>query len=782
MTSSNYRETIRWAFKKKTTTFFIISGMSIGIAVTIIIGLWVMHENSFDKFHQNSERIYRTCRKLKMNNEEIILGSVFKPLGEEAKNKFPQIENICRVRSLPKAALKVCEKVISQDAIASVDPNFFQFFSYKLEVGEPEICLDAPDKVVIDRTIANTYFPNENAVGKVIKIFSKEFHVSAVMENMPENSHLKLRIVIPISSFSWVKESGWGNNDNFITYLLLQEGTDTKSLSQEIKAMVYKLFPIYKKFEIIYFLQPLTDIHFSQGFRFNNLITSDRRMVFTFITIAVLILLIACFNFINLFISTSFLRANSIGIKKINGCSKSRLFLSSFLETGTHVLVSTVIAILLVVLFLPYFNQLSGSQLSLNFTSFRIYLYLGILFFFTILTAGIFPVLYILRFNPYDIMRSQFKGEGVTILQRSLVISQFVAAIMLISMACIIQKQISYIRNKDLGFNKDQIIYVFPGNMAKSYSTIRNELKKDPNVIEVTAKNCLPNDWNEGTNVEIADNPSVSKLTEICAIKQNYIDVMQMELENGINPFVEGNNHYSACLINEQAANSFGFADPVGKQIIKEGEKYTIAGVLKDINTKSLHNKVDPQIYIYLDELRSENPILIRTNGQHEKVIKSLKKLWKQYNPDIPFEYHFLNDEYDKLYKTELSASNVISTGMVIALILAFMGLYAISHYATEKRIKEIGIRKVNGAKIGEILALLNRDFIKWVIIAYVIATPVAYYAMTKWLENFAYKTELSWWIFALAGVVALGIALLTVSWQSWKAATRNPVEALRYE
>lgn len=501
-----------------------------------------------------------------------------------------------------------------------------------------------------------------------------------------------------------------------------------------------------------------------------------------FISLALLILLIASFNFINLFISTSFLRAKAIGVKKISGSSRASLFLSSYIETGLYVLSATCIAILLTAIALPWFNHLSGSHVKINFGDYRIYLYSGVLFLSTIFISGTFPVIYILRFNPEAIIRNRFKGGSVTLLQRTLVVSQFVASIILISSAGIIKKQIFFVENMDLGFNKEQILYILPRGMAGNYDVVRNELLKIPNVLDVTSKNCLPSEWNNGSNVSRADNASVEKIMEICSIKYNYADLMQIPLIKGRNPFEAGDENSTDCLVNEQTAKSLGLKEPVGKQIKRGDRVYTIAGVLKDAKTKSLHLRVDPQVYVHLNQLNGNNPVLIKINRQAENVIKALSEMWTQYNPDVPFEYHFLDDAYDKLYKTERTASKIILIGMIIALFLAFMGLYAISHYATERRVKEIGIRKVNGARILEILMLLNRDFIRWILVSVFIATPITWFILNKWLENFAYKTNLSWWIFVLAGVLALGIALLTVSWQSWRAATRNPVEALRYE
>ncbi len=782
MYKTNLKETIRWALKKKATTILIISGMAIGITIALLIGLWGLNEFSFDKFHTNADRIYRICRHGYINNESVTLGNDFGPVGLTAKEQFPQIEEVCRVLPMGQTSLKVLNEIAYEDHIATVDPNFFQFFSFQLENGNPEDCLNAPDKIVINNEIANKYFPNENPLGQPITIFGNQLYVSAVMKNMPENSHLKFSILVPVSATEF-ENSGWGNNDGFISYLLLKSGTNINALAKDISAMTYQHFPTYEKFQISHFLQPLTEIHFSPGFRFDNVITNDRRIVFIFISLAVLILLIASFNFINMFISTSFLRAKSIGVKKINGSSRSSLFLSSYTETGLYIFISTCIAVLLSIILLPAFNQLAGTHLTFNLNDYRFYLYTGVLLLCTIFISGTFPVVYILRFNPEAIIRNRFKGSGVTLLQRSLVISQFVASIILISSAGIIKKQILYVENMDLGFNKEQIIYIYPNNMAKSYDAIRNDLLSNPNVVDVTAKNCLPTQWNNGSDVTLADNPTEAKIMEICTMKDNYADMMQIPLVEGRNPFLPGQENNNECLINEQAAISLGLTDPVGRQIKRGDDRfYTIAGVLKNANTKSLHLNVDPQVYLNLNQLNGNNPLLIKTNGQSESVIKLLSTLWNQYNPDIPFEYHFLDETYDQLYKTEKTASKIISIGMIVALVLAFMGLYAISHYATERRVKEIGIRKVNGARISEVLILLNRSFVRWILISVFIATPITWFILNKWLANFAYRTNLSWWIFALAGILALGIALLTVSWQSWRAATRNPVEALRYE
>ncbi len=782
MLKANLKEAIRWAMKKKVNTLLIICGMSIGITVSLLIGLWAMNEFSFDSFHTNGDRIYRVCRNLTVNNERITAAVDYFRVGKIAQEKYPDIEQICRIISSGRETIKVSDQIVNQDNIASTDPNFFRFFSFKLENGNAKTCLDAPDKMVIDKSTAMKYFGDKNPIGQTIELYNKKFHVSAIMEDFPENSHLKFHMINSVFADPRVSKDSWGEYDGVITYLLLKDGTDTKALAEKLTKVTTDQLPFYEKFNLSHFLQPLSDVHFSPGYRIDFAITSDRRIVIIFISLAALILLIATFNFINLFISSSILRAKSIGVKKINGSSKSSLLWSSFFETGIYIFISTFIALILTCLLLPSFNLLANSHLKLNFSDYRIYFFTGLLFLITVSISGIIPVLHTLRFNPSDIIRNRFKGSKTNLLQKSLIISQIAASIILISTAGFIQKQIHYIHAKDLGFNKEHIVYIFPYNMAGKYETVRNELLKNPNIRDVTAKNSLPTDWHMGCSISLAGSTEEQYLMEGCSMKKNYLDLMQIPLIEGRNPFEEGKDNNSMCMVNEAAVKTLGLTDPVGQQIYSSNDKYTIAGVIKNANTKSLHNKVDPQVYLYLHHLTVGTPILIKTSDQTASAIHSLEDIWKQYNPDVPFEYHFLNEVYDQLYKTEQTTSKIITIGMVIAFFLAFMGLYAISRYATERRIKEIGIRKVNGARISEILLLLNQSYIYWVIMAFSIATPISWFLLHKWLSNFAYQTTLSWWVFALAGFSALFIATATVTWQSWRAATKNPVKALRYE
>ncbi len=780
----NFKEIVRSFNRNISTGILSILGLTVSITIALLIGFWSLNEFSYDKFHNNYENKYRLCRKGFLNNESVLLGSECVPAGKDVSERFPEVESYLRVTPTGRQVVTVGTEHYFVEDILATDKNFFEFFNFRLISGNPAQCLESTNTVVIDEKLAKTWFANENPIGQIIEIVGKKWTISAIAENTPANTHLRYKIILPINGIEWIVNNKWGERDNILTYFQLKPGTDTKQLSANVTKLAYDAFPLLKQFKIEHFMQRLDEIHFSWGFRFDIVRVMDKRILFIFITIASLILLIACFNFINLFISTAFLRSKSIGIRKIVGSSKGQLYMSSFAETSFYIIGASLIALVLSFLLLPWFNQLTGTSIAFDFANPGLYLFIGSLLIVTVLISGIVPMVYITSQNPGEIIRSKNKGKNVSVLQRGLVIAQFTASIILISSALVIKKQIQFIQTKDLGFNKENMIYLNPrGKFSSDYQMVRQELMKMPGITDVTAKSCLPSDWNNGNPVTSENNPESKWIMEICDIKDNFVSAMGFQVVKGEIPWDSSLNSSFDCMINEQAAKALGFDDPIGKQIglYQRNDKYTIRGILKDANTKSLHRVVDPQIYIKLSDLKDWHVFFIKTNNT-QQAIQSVQSLWNKLNPESPLEYHFLDQVYENLYEVERTANRVVTIGMFIAIFLAFMGLFAIAHYTSLRRVKEVGVRKVNGAKTAEIINLLNRDFIAMVIIAFAVATPVSYYAMLKWLGNFAFKTSLSWWIFILSGILAIGVALITVSWQSWRAATRNPVEALRYE
>jgi len=774
---------IKSFFKHRTTNLLSVGGLSLGIAIALLLGWWALNEMKFDSFNADTDKIYRVCREGYLNNETVKVGSVFGPLSREAKFRFPQIEESVRVTARGKQRFKVGEVINYEESIYFADSNFFQFFNYPIKIGDINSCFKDPDKIVLTESFAIKYFGNKNPIGETVNFYDRDWQVSAVMFNVPYNSHLQLDAICVMSGVPNLDNSRWGTSDGFGTYIKIAENTDTEDLAKSITELARENFPLYIQIDISHFLQPLSEIHFNtENFRFDYAVKSDKRFVLIFLYMAIAILIIACINFTNLFISTSFLRAKSIGLKKANGACKGSLVREFFIETSLYVLLSAIAGTAIASLFLPVFNQLANSNIAFDFSNvYLCALLLGITVL-TIIMAGTFPAFYLTKFNPATTLKGKFNGKNVSVLQKGLVILQFAASIVLLVTVVSIKKQVHYVQSVDLGFNKSNLVYVdATGAFSESYETIKQELERSHEIVEVTAKNCIPSDWNQGLGVSTQDTRDNPYLMEICGIKDNYLDMMDIRIVAGENI---SNYHDSLnyVLINEQAASALGLDNPIDIIIYQGDEQLIVKGVLQDIKTKSLHSRVDPQVYRKLRRVESSNVLMIRISDNTQSAIKAIKDKWQEVNPGYPFEYHFLDDTYDGLYQNEIRAGRIVTWGMCIALFITMIGLFAMARYSTERRTKEIGLRKVNGAELLDILILLNKDFLKWVVIAFIVSIPISWYLVNSWLNSFAYRTSLSWWIFAMAGVIAVFISLATVSWQTFLAATRNPVEALRYE
>jgi putative ABC transport system permease protein len=445
-------------------------------------------------------------------------------------------------------------------------------------------------------------------------------------------------------------------------------------------------------------------------------------------------------------------------------------------------MLSTLLGIGVAGLLLPRFNQLADSNITLDFTNAYLWTLLLGITVLTIIMAGTFPAIYLTKFNPAATLKGEFNGRDVSVLQKALVILQFAASLVLLVTVVSIKRQVHFVQTVDLGFNKSNVVYVDArGAFSDSYQTVKQELERTPGIIEVTAKNCIPSDWNQGMGVstkETRDNPF---LMEICSIKDNYLDMMDIRMVAGDN-ISKYHDSLNYVMINEQAARTLGLDDPMDETIYQMDEPLIIKGVLADIKTKSLHNRVDPQVYRKLGRVSSNHVLMIRISDDAQSAINAIKEKWQEVNPEHPFEYHFLDDAYDELYQNEKRTGSIVTAGMCIALFITIIGLFAMAKFSTERRTKEIGLRKVNGASLINILVLFNKDFLKWVIIGFFASVPISWYFVKSWLNSFAYRINMSWWIFAMAGTIAIIISLATVSWQSYLTARRNPIDSLRYE
>jgi len=795
MFTNNLKIAIRNLLKNKTFSFINVFGLSIGITCTILILLWVQDELNFDNFHKNESQIYRVVQDDKDGKNSRTPAM----LAPEITAKIPEIGSFTRVFKLPGLVFKQETNILNEDNGIVVDPQFFTIFNFPFIEGNPETALSAPSNVIITESLAKKYFGNSDPINKTINIDGKSASVvTGVIKDIPKNSHLKFDFVLPFCLLEAIMASdvnNWGAF-NYTTYLQLTPGANIAATSLKINQIAKDKLPaqlltFWNKFE----LQPLEQCHLSADISNHHFlgdftVVEERSTVYIFSCIAFFILILACINFMNLSIAQSGGRTREIGLKKVMGSSRSQLKKQFIGEFFLISLIALAVAIVAVNLLLPWFNQISGKTLVVDHAK-TIIPYLTILLLTTLL-GGFYPAFRLSSFNPVKTLKAQVHGSFKTShLRSSFVIFQFAISIILIVGTFIVYKQLQYIQDKKLGFQKENMVYVpITGNSASRYKTMKEELLKNPDILAVSAKDCLPTTTLRNLVDFYWDDkkPGQEVMMELTGVDYQYFEELNISLLAG-RSFSESfpGDASNAFILNEEAVKQTGLESPVGKKFASWNQSGTIVGIIKNTNFKSLHEKPNPQVYHIMKNIQEEagltGVMLIKLNGTKQaETLSFIEKTWKNLNADAPFEFHFLDQTYDQLYSSERRINLIFGYFSVLTILIACLGLFGLALYSADQRIKEISIRKVNGATISEVMAMLNKDFIRWVAISFVIATPIAYFVMHKWLENFAYKTTLSWWIFALAGLLVLGIALLTVSWQSWKAATRNPVEALRNE
>jgi putative ABC transport system permease protein len=765
--------------------------------VAIVVGLWAIQELSFDKFHTNSDRIYRVAMNLTLNDNPIKLSSTWAPLAKQAKDELPEIEDCIRVTLREQVDIRINEVLHQKAESYFADSNFFSFFTFPLVVGDPKEVLSSPNKVVISQSAAARYFAGKDPIGQFIKTWEDDYVVSGIMKDMPRNSSLQADFIFSYTG-RWKQgadETKWGYGDAWMTFFRLQENANVIAMSELLSELVYKHSPIDKTAGVTYSLEVLNDMHFDTGFQFDRIVKGNKALIMTFVLTALIILIISCINFTNLFVSTSFIRAKNIGIKKTLGAKKSRLMREFYMETAYYVLISIGIALLLASLIIPGFNNFTQSNLVLDFASPHMYIFLIVLLISVVFLAGSFPALYMTRFNIIETIKGKFKGKKMGLLQKSLVVAQFTASIVLLIIVAFMQKQVNHIINYDLGFDKEQVLQIrFPYLAKDKYTSLEAEFLQEPSIKAVTRAQGTPSEWMGGTVVRrVPAIDTTTILMEWSTVNPNYFDFFGMKIIDGENPFLNVSDSVQLfdVVINERAAQLLGYENPVGEKLQFVGEDesgerafLTIKGIVRNAYTKSLHQDIEPQVYLKLHEPHwgVPNPAFFKIEGDPQRAIAHIEKIWTRYETVYPFEYYFLDDTYEKLYTTEMNANKVFVFAMLIAILITVAGLFAMVYYAIQRRMREIAIRKVYGASVKDIFILLNKNFVLWVIIAFAIACPLAYFGLQQWLSGFAIKTPLSIWIFVLVGILALLITLLTTGYQTWKAATENPVKAIKVE
>jgi putative ABC transport system permease protein len=794
---------IRNLKKDKFHLFLNITGLALGLAAFLFIITTIFYELSFDRFNSKSNRIYRCVAFLKMGDVLTNFPKSEIPLAQAAMNDLPEVEEATRLIPRKNIVVFQNDRKFVEDEIWYADANVFKVFDFNLTERNKETLLSEPYSLILTKKAAEKYFGNTNPIGQSLEIGDNKeiFLVKGILEKIPSNSHLQFDILASFSSLPVSRRVDyWGDFTSTYTYLLLKDGTDINQFREKFKTFPFKywgstmekaLGKTIKEWEsagnyLKYELQPLSKIHLNTTFPEELKNHGNSRSLFIFGITGIFILIIACLNFINLSTAKASLRAKEIGLKKIVGSSRKRIIFQILAETFIQSLIALAVALGILLLFIPVTNNFSGLEIQPSFllNKFTLLTIIGVPLIITFF-AGSYPTFYITRFKPDKVIKGQFyAGKTKSFTRGTLVAFQFAVFIILIFCSVVIRKQLLFLHHQNPGFNKENVLVI--RNMSRinnSRIAFKNTLLENPEILSATFASKLPSADDDISNIFCQKGKNDQILMNRLYVDKDFEKTLNTEMVEGRFFSDEIMSEKGNVIINEEAARLLDWSDCKDKILYdynNGGKDYNVIGIVKNFHLRSMREKPAPLVIRITDQ---EEFLAIRvTAGKIHSTLETAKLNWNKLNHDAPFEYFFLDENFDAQYKKEEQLSKLINLFTIIAISIACLGLFGLVSYTSVQRRKEIGIRKVNGAKVGEVIAMLNKDFIRWITLAFVFSCPVAWYAMNKWLENFAYKTELSWWIFALAGLLALGIALLTVSWQSWKAATKNPVESLRYE
>ncbi|HPF52638.1 MAG TPA: ABC transporter permease [Draconibacterium sp.] len=774
-----------------------ISSMAIGLAAAIIVLGYVYQEFNYDAYNPNSKRIYRI---LTQNNKNELSGAAtYGPLAQSLKSNFPGIKDAARVSFYwGYLALTAGDNKFNETRTIFADPNFFTLFSFPFVSGDAANCLSSPNTIVLSESAARKYFGETDAIGKQIKVGEdKLFTVGGVYKDFSSNSNFRGDIILPLEIISkitqvWIEPS-WNYPSDIHTFILAENNVDASEMGEKIENYLFryvqedpeKLVP-----------QPLKNIHTENQTGWESVPQANKYYLYILVVVAFVILTMSAVNFLLLYIGMASRRAIKTGIKKVCGASRTSLFRDHLSEVLSFITLSILISLLIVILY----NFVLAAKVSFlpsikGFDGMLLLILSGVVIGFIILTS-VFPAILVSRQKSPVIYKADKQSlQKQPRIINILVTAQFAVSVALIAVSTLFYKQIDFLEKHNPGFARVELItiplnmHIGQGIYNENMDVFCEEVKKLTGVKNITFAFSSPSDvQTSADNFRVDGMPAGETVNmQWNSVYYDYFETLGVNLVKGrgfsrdfTGDMVDyDNGRKCAYVINQTAAKEMGIDDPVGKTL-HAYEEGPIVGIVEDFNFKSLHSKITPMYFninpVYFNE------IIIRTNSGVPAVTDQIKSVWDKFVPEYPFEFKFVDDQLNQMYESESKLTTSLNVFAGIAILIACMGLLALTILSMQKRTKEIGIRKVNGAKVSEIVTMLNKDFVKWVVVAFLVATPVAYYTMNKWLESFAYKTNINWWIFVLAGLLALGIALLTVSFQSWKAATRNPVEALRYE
>jgi putative ABC transport system permease protein len=803
MLKSNLRTTIRNLLKNKVFSFVNIIGLSIGVACFILIGLFVIDELTYDSYNINADRIFRVNAHYKVGDNRFNLANSPAPLADVLASEYPEIEKTVRIIKGENIYVKKDDGYIKEDNFFYADSSMFDVFTINFISGNPKTALTQPNSVVITRKIAEKYFANKNPINERVVLSNKqEFLVTGVVKAVPHNSHFEFDFLASLSSLPASKETNWFGA--FVhTYVLTDKGITAKELNNKIYSVTEKhLGPVvksifglsYKEFlskgnDFSFVFVPLRKIHLYSNVFNEFKETGDINTVYLFSAIAIFILMIACINFINLSTAKSTKRANEVGVRKVLGSNKIQLVKQFLTESVLLCFIAVLFSIMIVEFALPSFNELTDKQLSLNFGN--IFTISSLIIFTIILgiAAGLYPALLLASFKPVSVLKSKAtinKNSGL--LRRGLVVFQFAISIVLFICTFVIYSQMQYIKNTNLGFNKDQVLVIKNvSDLGTKQFAFANSVKESSGVLDASLSQGLP-DHRLSANIFRKEGPDNENQTlVVIPVDYDFLNTYRIKMKEGRFFSKEITTDSSAIILNEAAVKKLNYTDPLNSKLnsnLGNGGKVslTVIGVTKDFHIQSLKDKIRPAALVLLDKPEADFLSVKISTHNISETINYMRDKWREFGQIKPMEYSFFDEYFAQEYKSEIESEKVFTIFALLAVVIACLGLFGLATFTAEQRTKEIGIRKVLGADIKDIISMLSKEFILLVILANIIAWPAAYYIMNKWLGDFAYKTDIGLNVFILSGLVVLVIALLTVSYRAIKAALADPVKSLRYE
>ncbi len=788
---SNYiKVAIRNLLRQKGFSFINIFGLALGISCTALIGMWVNDELSYDRFHNDYEHMYRITGTLPELKVHAAVSSA--PLALAFKTEIPEVEDAVRISGFNRDLVQVGDVKFEEKGIIYADSNFFQFFNFPFIKGDKEKALLNPEGIVITEEMAKKYFGTTDVLDKTIRKNSKnDFTVTGVIANIPDNSHLKFDFVQPMRYLARdnndLKNNVW-DNFNWYTYIRLNKNADQSKAG--IAAIEKKMQDVYKKNEqvlkVAFVLQPLADIHLHSNFLADIPGHGNAQNVYIFIIVAIFILVVACLNFMNLATARAARRAKEVGLRKVVGAVRPHLMGQFLAESLVVALLSLVLALLIIFIVLPYFNTLGGKHLSLDFSNLKIVMGLLAITVITGLLAGSYPALYLSGFMPAKVLKGNVTGGSAgSLFRNTMVVIQFAVSISLIVGTGIVYRQLKYIQEMNLGYDKENLLYVrMSGEMWSKYDALRASLGNNKLTSDYAFVSDLPTQP-AGATISVSwdgKDPNTQPLFYNFAIDENFEEVFKVTYLYGSGFSDNAKNDSAKVIMNESAIKTMGMKadEAVGSKVHIWGMDRTIIAVVKDFNFRPVQEPIGP-MFLFRDTWGGT--AIVRTApGQTQNTIDALEKICKDINPSYPFSYGFLDQDLDNMYKSEQRLGSLFNVFAVLAIVISCLGLYGLSAYLAERRTRELGIRKVLGATGFQLVYLLSATFTKPVLVATAVAVPLAWYGMNQWLTGFAYHITIDWTVFVIAFTAALIIAWLTVSFESIKAASTNPVKSLRSE